>query len=156
MIQYNPKEWFGLIFKFHKADTFRKMLGVLVVYSLFTGILVYAELNIAEMKIFSKVIQIHSLLGFVIGLLLVFRTNSAYDRWWEGRKQWGALVNNCRNAAIKFNAALGSDKNSKLFYAKALGNYPYILKEHLRDGVILEELEKQDEIPHNWLLTKVH
>lgn len=30
---------------------------------------------------------IHSLVGFVIALLLVFRTNTAYDRWWEGRKK---------------------------------------------------------------------
>ena len=28
----------------------------------------------------------HSLIGIVIGLLLVFRTNTAYDRWWDGRK----------------------------------------------------------------------
>ena len=30
--------------------------------------------------------SMHSLIGIVIGLLLVFRTNTAYDRWWEGRK----------------------------------------------------------------------
>lgn len=30
--------------------------------------------------------SMHSLIGLVIGLLLVFRTNTAYDRWWEGRK----------------------------------------------------------------------
>jgi putative membrane protein len=33
------------------------------------------------------------MLGFVISLL-VLRTNTAYDRWWEGRKLWGSLVNN--------------------------------------------------------------
>ncbi len=27
-------------------------------------------------------------------------TTTAYDRWWEARKQWGTLVNNCRNMAI--------------------------------------------------------
>ena len=40
----------------------------------------------------------------MISLLLVFRTNTAYDRWWEGRKMWGALVNNCRNFALKIKA----------------------------------------------------
>jgi putative membrane protein len=43
----------------------------------------------------------HSLLGFVISMLLVFRTNTAYDRWWEGRKQWGSLMNGSRNLALK-------------------------------------------------------
>jgi putative membrane protein len=33
----------------------------------------------------------HSLIGLVIGLLLVFRTNTAYDRWWEGRKVIGSI-----------------------------------------------------------------
>jgi putative membrane protein len=51
---------------------------------------------------------VHSLLGFVISLLLVFRTNTAYERWWEGRKLWGALVNTSRNLALKLNAYLPS------------------------------------------------
>jgi ion channel-forming bestrophin family protein len=38
-------------------------------------------------------------LGGAIGIFASFRTNSAYDRWWEGRKLWGALVNNSRHWA---------------------------------------------------------
>ncbi|KAJ3410281.1 hypothetical protein HDV05_003963 [Chytridiales sp. JEL 0842] len=40
-----------------------------------------------------------SVLSFVVGLLLVFRTNTAYDRFWEGRKQWGTLTTQVRNLA---------------------------------------------------------
>jgi putative membrane protein len=36
-------------------------------------------------------------LVLLLGLLLVFRTNTAYERFWEGRKFWGSLVNNVRN-----------------------------------------------------------
>lgn len=39
----------------------------------------------------------HTLIGAVLGLLLVFRTNSSYDRFWEGRKLWGGIVNDSRN-----------------------------------------------------------
>ncbi len=39
----------------------------------------------------------HSLVGLALGLLLVFRTNASYDRFWEGRKLWGSIVNECRN-----------------------------------------------------------
>jgi ion channel-forming bestrophin family protein len=42
---------------------------------------------------------VHSLVGTALGLLLVFRTNSSYDRFWEGRKLWGGMVNECRNLA---------------------------------------------------------
>lgn len=50
----------------------------------------------------------HSLVGLAISLLLVFRTNSSYDRFWEGRKQWGAIVNETRNLARGASVALAS------------------------------------------------
>ncbi len=155
MIQYNPREWFGLIFRFHKSDTFRKMLWVLICYAIYTGVLVFAELHIKELQIFSKAIQIHSLLGFVIGLLLVFRTNSAYDRWWEGRKQWGALVNSCRNMAIKIKTHL-DPKDDFSFFSMHLSNYPFALKEHLREGVEISELNFKDEKERSEILSKKH
>lgn len=38
--------------------------------------------------------------GAVLGVLLVFRTNAGYERWWEARKLWGGIVNQSRNLAI--------------------------------------------------------
>tara|TARA_B100001109_G_scaffold255887_1_gene262254 strand:+ start:7742 stop:8617 length:876 start_codon:yes stop_codon:yes gene_type:complete len=143
MIAYNPREWFGLIFRFHKSDTFRQMFWVLVAFALATVGLVYAELHFKQLHIFSNTIQIHSLLGFVIGLLLVFRTNSAYDRWWEGRKQWGAMVNNCRNMAIKINAVLPESlTDSRQLFKELVPLYVFAMKEHLRSGVLVSELPK--------------
>jgi putative membrane protein len=81
-------------------------------------------------------------MGFIIGLLLVFRTNTAYDRWWEGRKLIGALVNTSRNLALKINALI--DKNDLInreFYSSMITNYCYSMKEHLRDNRNIEELE---------------
>lgn len=40
-----------------------------------------------------------SILGAALGILLAFRTNSAYARWWEARTAWGAMVNNSRSLA---------------------------------------------------------
>lgn len=40
-----------------------------------------------------------SVLGAALGILLAFRTNSAYARWWEARILWGSLVNNSRSLA---------------------------------------------------------
>ena len=157
MIQYNPKEWFGLIFKFHKSDTFRQMFGVLLVFAIFCSTVVFLELRYEDMYVFSNTIQIHSLLGFVIGLLLVFRTNSAYDRWWEGRKLWGALVNNSRNFAIKIHAILpASEKESRNLYKVLIPNYVFAMKEHLREGVKLEELEDNQFISHQKLAKANH
>ena len=35
----------------------------------------------------------YEILGAALGAFLVFRTNAGYDRWWEGRKLWGGIVN---------------------------------------------------------------
>ncbi|MCD8741475.1 hypothetical protein LT679_12740 [Mucilaginibacter roseus] len=41
-------------------------------------------------------IAVPTLLGTVISLLLAFKSNQAYDRWWEARTLWGAIVNDSR------------------------------------------------------------
>ena len=142
MIQYNPKSWFGLIFKFHKSHTFRQMSWVLVAYAFLCLAFVFVELHWRDVIGFKSTTLIHSLLGFVIGLLLVFRTNSAYDRWWEGRKQWGALVNISRNLAIKLNSILpDEDHELKKYFSNSIINFVFALKEHLRNGVLAHELK---------------
>jgi len=143
MIKYNPKDWFGLIFEFHKSDTMRKLMNILIIYGVFIIIITYIEIHYTN---FESTISIHSLVGFIIGLLLVFRTNTAYDRWWEGRKILGALVNTSRNLALKINAVVpASDKKTKDFYSKMISNYCISLKEHLRDNLKLEEIQYLDE-----------
>lgn len=42
----------------------------------------------------------YEMVGAALGLLLVLRTNSGYERWWEARKLWGGIVNQSRNLAI--------------------------------------------------------
>lgn len=79
----------------------------------------------------SNVGMIHSLLGFVLSLLLVFRTNTAYDRWWEGRKLWGKLVNDTRNFAIKINTILGDNRQDAEQISRYLKYFPHFLAKHL-------------------------
>lgn len=85
------------------------------------------------MKTKSSNIAIHSLLGVVLGLLLVFRTNTAYDRWWEGRRLWGSLVNDSRNLSLKLNTILKDDKDAKRYFAQNISEFSLSLKLHLRD-----------------------
>ncbi len=90
-------------------------MGAIAVYS---GLVAYLELEywkLAADSVIRNMTITHSMLGFVISLLLVFRTNTAYDRWWEGRKLWGALVNNSRNLAMKLNALLQDPGEKKIF-----------------------------------------
>lgn len=133
MISYNPRDWFGLIFRFHKADTFRKLFWVMLSLAVFCYFVVYIELEVFHLK-YASTTAVHSLLGFVISLLLVFRTNTAYDRWWEGRKQWGALVNVSRNLALKVNSFIPPDApERRLQLQEMIGSYATVLRDHLRN-----------------------
>lgn len=84
----------------------------------------------------------------VVGILLIFRNNSAYERWWEARKLWGQLVNDSRNLAIKTRAyAIGISTQERLYFASLITNFATALKLHLRqerDPRILDALEIPD------------
>jgi ion channel-forming bestrophin family protein len=149
MVLYNPKNWILSIFRFHKADTFRTLLPALIIIGLFSWGIVYLEtvyLQLGENAHAKNISIMHSLLGFAISMLLVFRTNTAYERWWEGRKLWGSLVNNSRNFAIKLNVLLAPDNHhSRGFFRQSIPLYALALKRHLLKEATKFEL---DEEPH--------
>jgi putative membrane protein len=136
MIKYNPKLWFSHILSFKKSDTLLVLLPEIIIVGFYTYGLCYLFLDEwanTHVEVINNATAVHTLIGFVMGMLLVFRTNTAYDRWWEGRKQWGALVNNARNFILKVNNFV-TDKQKVIIlknYTKAFVN---ALKEHLRDN----------------------
>lgn len=141
MIRYNPKDWFLIIFKFHKADTFRKLLPLIIALCLYAFLITWLETEVWKLSERSHVKNlslIHTSLGMVISLLLVFRTNTAYERWWEGRKVWGGLVNSSRNLALKIKAMVPEEAG---YYSVMIPNFAYALKNHLRRVHLEEELE---------------
>lgn len=71
--------------------------------------------------------------GAALGLLLVLRTNSGYDRWWEARKLWGGIVNQCRNLAISCNAYGPADAAWQLKLARWVAAFPHVAKASLRN-----------------------
>jgi len=142
MISYNPKEWLSFIFQFHKGDTFRKLLPIMIGIGAYCAAVAYLELeywNLSNNQHLKNITVMHTMLGFVISLLLVFRTNTAYDRWWEGRRMWGALVNNSRNLAIKL-AVMLQDKEDKETFRRLIPAYASVLNLHLKNEDISHEL----------------
>lgn len=70
--------------------------------------------------------------GVILSVLLVFRTNSAYERWWEARRLWGQLINEIRNAACKVDKLLELDLRERERFGILMVEFAYSLKEHLR------------------------
>lgn len=136
MIKYNPKDWFTFIFRIHRSETFRQLLPLMAGVSTYAFIVTYFELH----SFFSKesidtaknISAIYSILGFTLSLLLVFRTNSAYDRWWEGRKQWGELTNSSRALASQLNALLSKNPQTRLTVSNYISLFAYTLQAHLK------------------------
>ncbi|QXU43801.1 bestrophin family protein [Pedobacter sp. D749] len=156
MINYNPKDWSTFIFHIDKSDTFRKLWPLMLGVAIFSGLVAYAELNYFQLSKTSNVTNIgmmHSLLGFVLSLLLVFRTNTAYDRWWEGRKLLGSLTNVSRNLALKIKALKLTDEDVR-FFEYGIPKYAFALKEHLREKMyfgknsLLIEVEEGKHVPN--------
>ncbi|MCP9748087.1 bestrophin family protein [Lacihabitans sp. CS3-21] len=138
MVTYNPKDWWKLIFAFHKSDTFRQLLPGILGVAAFTAVIAFLE-NDYFHATFKNTTVIHSLVGFVLSMLLVFRTNSAYDRWWEGRKLWGAMVNNSRSLMMKINTFDG-ESSIKEEIKQLMIDFVWATKEHLRHGVKMMDL----------------
>lgn len=106
--------------------------------------------------------EFHAALSLVLGWLLVFRTNTAYSRWWEARTLWGALVNACRNAALKFTQLGTLPAEQKSEARELLAAFPVALRCHLRDEtktllpVPVVELSESARHPPQMLAAKLY
>jgi putative membrane protein len=94
MIHYDPHKWLDHFFDLRgsmvKEISWR--VAACVVWS--AAVVLTYNLGWTRIAIPST---LHAMVGLALGMLLVFRTNSSYDRFWEGRKLWGGIVNETRN-----------------------------------------------------------
>lgn len=142
MVDYNTKDWIIFIFRFHKSDTFRQLLPLMILIGFYSGGIAYLELEywkLSEKSYVKNLTLMHTTVGFVLSLLLAYRTNTAYDRWWEGRKLWGSLVNNSRNLAIKLHAFLEQDSDRN-YFKHLIPTYAAVLSKHLMNEEVSQTL----------------
>jgi putative membrane protein len=145
MITYDPKTWFKFIFKFHKSDSFRTLIPALIGLILITSALVFVEVNYLKVQV-KNITFFHQVIGFVLSMLLVFRINTAYDRWWEGRKMWGELLNLSRTLSFQINTFLPeTEKEIRKKYGTLISNFALSLKEHLRENKTTEGIDFFDD-----------
>lgn len=80
----------------------------------------------------------------VLGLLLVFRTNTAYERFWEGRKLWGLMVNTSRNLTRLIWVAISTDtepeRQAKIAALHLILAFAIAAKQHLRQESLEEAI----------------
>ena len=149
MLKYNSKIWWRFLFE-PSGYFFEGMLWSILLYGVLTTGLNLLYINY-PFEAFNISPTFHTVLGLVIGLLLVFRTNTAYDRWWEGRKQLGMLVNTTRHFTMKVEGYLGDVQ-----FVELIKIYPYVLKEHLRKQEYVELERKCPEWMKSGIMSADH
>lgn len=90
-------EWLYCLKSWPKSGILHIILNHILVVTAWTAIMAFVNMMLITKNIhISFPPIIHTLAGSVLSLLLVFRTNTSYDRFWEGRKMWGTIVDACR------------------------------------------------------------
>jgi putative membrane protein len=132
MAKYDPHDWFSHLFDV-RGSLVREILGRVATCVLWAA-LVVAVHEIYRPTIFDLEIAetAHVLLGGALGLLLVFRTNASYDRFWEGRKLWGGIVNETRNLARQASVLLAGNPQLVRDIVMATIAFPYAAMLRLR------------------------
>lgn len=128
MIDYSPHHWWR-----HLLDIRGSMVREIVLRVLstvfFAVVVTYVHTRVRPLAISDKP---HAFIGLALGLLLVFRTNASYDRYWEGRKLWGAIVNSSRNLARRAAIQLGETPQRLNTLLGWLIAFPYATMHGLR------------------------
>lgn len=148
MIPYDPQHWTSHLFDV-EGSMVREILGrvltSVIVATIVVGLYVFGP---DTCQIIAIPATGHSLIGTALSLLLVFRTNSSYDRFWEGRKQWGGIVNESRNLARQASVWLATDMPLMREVILWTVAFPYATMQRLRRssgiGTSLKELPEAD------------
>jgi putative membrane protein len=136
MIEYSPnRNWWRDLGHLGTSHIIRRLGRAVFAVGGYAAAVTWVVLRV-EAESPGLVLGAFSLLGVILSIVLVFRTNTAYDRWWEGRKLWGALVNHSRNLAVQIDTTFPpEDRAARAAFARLIGNFAAALSGHLRGAV---------------------
>jgi putative membrane protein len=144
--------FFISLFKTFKYSYNMRQLARLIVYStIYATAATYLNVHYLE-DAYQIDIVFFSLIGVILSLFLVFRLNSGYERWWQGREAWGKLVNDARNFALQLDTIIPPDDSKRRkYFSRHISNFCASLVWHLRDDMnsahyLLETDEPMEEI----------
>lgn len=96
IVQQPDESWGRRLLHYHGSALSRIRARLTVVTLIAVLVTLYHRMDIGD-GLLDLHIAPFSLIGLALGIFLGFRNNAAYDRYWEGRKLWGSLVNTSRS-----------------------------------------------------------
>ena len=138
------KSWLLAFTRFHQIPVFKRVWCYLFVMGLYTCLIDWFTHDKTMARALGHtVVKEAGAAAFgsvVMGILLVFRTNTAYERWNEGRKLWGQLVNDSRNICFKVKCFVNVPELDKIQFGQLVISFSFALKHHLRNSTPSEPL----------------
>lgn len=143
MIIRKKEHWFKMLFIWH-GSVLPTVLPRLLLLLIISICVVWLRGTIFSFKIPLNPVPL-TLFGFVLALFLGFRNNVSYDRFWEGRKLWGALLNDTRSLARQAMTLPNITANNNLTtnFVQLLVSFTYALKHQLRGTDAQPDLKKR-------------
>lgn len=143
MIKRKKEHWFRMLFVWN-GSVLPRLLPRLILLFILSLAVVYLHGTIFSFKVPLNPAPF-TLFGFVLALFLGFRNSASYDRFWEGRKLWGSLLNITRSLTRQA-LTLGNstaDNAGLLEFVQLLSAFNYALKHQLRGTDARSDLEKR-------------
>lgn len=139
MSRYSEEYWTTNLRTLLKSRVLRRIMPQLTV-NIFVAVAVAAAHALLP-SLPHITLQAHMLTGSFLGLLIAFRSNTGYERFWEARKVWDEVQRQCRSMA-RLVATCCSRPALVQRMLQILTAYPYALKQHLRGQFFPREMEK--------------
>jgi putative membrane protein len=111
MITKKKTNWFGMLFEWN-GSVLPQLLPRLLILFIYTVVIVYFRESLLEYHLYINP-AIFTLFGIALAIFLGFRNTVSYDRFWEGRKLWGALLNDTRSLARQSHTLIYGDDYQK-------------------------------------------
>jgi len=129
--RYSSADWLTHMMTTFQAPTFRRIRSHLFANVLVAVLVFFAYTHMPQQAaLFAWSPIPHTTMGGFLGLLLVFRTNSAYDRFWEARKIWGRMLGRVRVlSGVAHRSLHGADREH---FLNLVSRMPEILLWHLK------------------------
>ncbi|KAJ3287764.1 hypothetical protein HDU79_005440 [Rhizoclosmatium sp. JEL0117] len=138
------KEWYDLIrFKYSILPYMGSQMAAIIAWSTLVCVL-YKVPEIKFLKDLPNSVNLALILGTSVSLLLAFRTNTAYDRWWEGRRLWGnvkfRVLDLARVVKVTIKCPTPETETAQKRAFHLLQAIPYAIKAHLRQEPVEPEI----------------
>ncbi len=146
MILSQNKTWLKLLFAV-RGSSFKKIWVRILIVTLFALVVTVAKKNY-NLENLNMTTTPFTLVGVALAIFLGFRNNESYDRFWEGRKLWGAMVNVSRTFARQIRTLIESDQDEvevrkfqTLLIRRTIA-YVHSFRHHLRGSESFEEIQQ--------------